>query len=530
MQDPEKDREILINKNIREKIKNWFKNKYNIYLIAILLFAFLIRLYYFWLTKNQPLWWDEAEYMAYAKTLAGKANYTLGEQRLPGFPLFVSIFYILGITNEPLIKFFVVFIPSILVIFLIYLTIKEMYRDKRIALISTAIIAVLWEHLFYSNRFHTENPALIFELLAIYILFKVYINGKDLLFVKSKNKFLVFFLIILSSFISVLFRPGNLLFIPAIFLFLLIYNKEHLFKLKIFATAIGIVVLGTLAFIFLPYSIKSGLLSYYHPENQLAFNTLGVFYGFYQSIIPWLPSILFYALLLGFVVFIFDFIIKWPLIKQIKSDSENLEIKSDIFNMLLIICVLSLFIFVIRPYQGYEYRWFFPLVTGMLVFTSKGIITFSEYISKLLNYKKAAIIFILIILFFGLYTQMVHAGQIIKIKLDSYSQVRDAALWMKDNSNKEDIIFSISHPQTSYYSERKVISYSLAKNDSDLESMIKKYKPKYLTVSIFEQHPEFAYTYPQRHNDTLIPVKVYTMQTEEGERPVLIVYEVSSSI
>ena len=104
--------------------------------------------------------------------------------------------------------------------------------------------------------------------------------------------------------------------------------------------------------------------------------------------------------------------------------------------------------------------------------------------------------------------------------------MREAALWMKDNSDKGDIIFTLSHPQTSYYSERKVISYSLAKNDSDLENMIREYKPKYLTISVFERHPEFVYTYPERHNNTLIPVKVYTMQTDQGVRPVLVVYEI----
>jgi len=510
----------------KEQIKTWLKNPYNLVPIGILIFAFAIRFYYFWLTKNQPLWWDESEYMAYAKTLAGKANYTLGEQRLPGFSLLVSIFFMIGISNEPIIKFFVAFIPSILVIFLVYLTIKEMYPDKKIALISTAIITVLWEHLFYSNRFHTENPALIFELLAIYVLFRVYINEKDLLFVKSKNKFLSLVLIALFSFISILFRPGNLLFVPAIFLFLIFYHKEHLFKKKIIFSLLGILVLGFVGFNILPNSVKSGFLSYYHSENPFAWKALNVFYGFYQSVVPGIPSLFYYAFLIGFVICMFDLIIKWPLIKKIGADSENLEIKSDIFNILLIICVLFLFIFVIRPYQGYEYRWFFPLLTGMLVFTSKGILSFSEYASKLLNYRKAVIIFILVILTLGIYTQVVYADRIIKIKLDSYAPVRDAALWIKENSNKEDIIFSISHPQTSYYSERKVISYSLAKNDSDLDKMIKEYKPKYLTVSIFEPHPEFSYTYQQRHNDTLIPVKAYTMQTQQGIAPVLIVYEV----
>jgi hypothetical protein len=31
--------------------------------IALIIFAGALRLYYFYLTKDQPLWWDEAEYM-----------------------------------------------------------------------------------------------------------------------------------------------------------------------------------------------------------------------------------------------------------------------------------------------------------------------------------------------------------------------------------------------------------------------------------------------------------------------------------
>jgi hypothetical protein len=63
-------------------------------MIAIL-FAVLIRLYYFLLTKSQPLWWDESEYMSQAKAFAGIIDLkTHWGSRLPGFPLTASIFFI----------------------------------------------------------------------------------------------------------------------------------------------------------------------------------------------------------------------------------------------------------------------------------------------------------------------------------------------------------------------------------------------------------------------------------------------------
>jgi len=96
-------------------------------LIIIMIFAFIIRFYYFSVTINQPLWWDEAEYMSAAKSYAGIVDYQLSSQRLPGFPWFVSLFYRVGINSEMFLRFLINFIPSMLVILLVYLTVNEMY-------------------------------------------------------------------------------------------------------------------------------------------------------------------------------------------------------------------------------------------------------------------------------------------------------------------------------------------------------------------------------------------------------------------
>jgi len=61
--------------NRTERIKLWLKDPYNLTLVIIIVLAFAIRLYYFFITKNQPLWWDEAEYMATAKHWAFNVSY-----------------------------------------------------------------------------------------------------------------------------------------------------------------------------------------------------------------------------------------------------------------------------------------------------------------------------------------------------------------------------------------------------------------------------------------------------------------------
>ena len=55
------------------KIRGWIlENK--IFLIVLGIGIFL-RLYYLFLTYNQPLWWDEAEYLLMAKYFAGYGKF-----------------------------------------------------------------------------------------------------------------------------------------------------------------------------------------------------------------------------------------------------------------------------------------------------------------------------------------------------------------------------------------------------------------------------------------------------------------------
>lgn len=509
----------------KEKLQDWLKNPGNLALIAVLIFAFIIRLYYFSITKNQPLWWDESEYMAGAKGYAGIINYKLSALRTPGLSILASLFFRLGITSEPVIRFLVAFIPAILVLLLLYMCLKEMYPDRKIALISVAILSVLWEHLFYSNRFHTENLSLIFQFLAIFVLFRSYVKGKDFWFIKARYALL---LILVFSVISAVFRPGNIIFFPALVLFVLILNKSKIFNKTGIIITIVVIVGAILSLIFIEIP-STGIFGYYHPENPLAWHSFNVLYGFYQSYVSWIPSLLFYAFLLGLILFFMRFYLLYPRFKKISKTPQNLDFKSDIFNFLLLLCVMGFFIFIMRD-RGFEYRWFFPFLTAFLAFTSKGVISFSKFVGGMINNKKVTTGLIILITVLGVYTQIIHADQIIKMKVPSYQQVKDSGLWIKENSNKGDIIISASEPQHYYYTEGEVYGYyRLAgpeNNESAFDNNLTRVKPRYLIVSVFEPGftPPWAYDWPQRHPELVTPVKSYFSDAAQTQ-PILVVYE-----
>ena len=514
-----------------EKITNWLKNPYNLIFFIVFIIILIIRFYYFWLTRNQPVWWDEAEYLASAKHYAGIFDFSheLSEQRLPGFPLLISVFFRLGITNELVLRFLLVFLPSIIAIFLLYFLLIKMYSDKKIALISMVIFGVLWEHLFYSNRFHTENPALIFEFLAIIVLFQAYMKKENFFFIKPKSSLIW---VILFSILSMFFRPGNLLFIPSVFVFFLILNQSFFLsqKRRIYFIAI-LITLFIFSIFFLSILPKVPLLrTYYHPDWPIGWSFLSVFKGFYEPVISWMPSILYFAFVLGIFIVLFNTLIVFDKILRINKNSEELEFKSNLYNLILIILVLSIFIFFLRIPEGstrpYEFRWFFIFLPAMLAFTSKGIIVFSEFISKILNIKNISLLIIIIILAFGAYNQLVHADGIIKNKLDSYIHIKEASLWSKYNSNEKDILFGRSVKQIAYYSDRKTYSSSSYQNESSFFNALKNLHPKYYIEYIYEG-PLLDYILNPSENlrKVLKPVRAWFLDKEQ-KQPVSIVYEI----
>ena len=110
-----------ISEKRKERLVKWLKNRNNLILIGIILLALVLRLYYFDITNSQPLWWDEADYMAYAKNLAGlPTTWIVSSQHNSIYPFFAAILIKLGLSEE-IMKFLLGIIPSFIVVILVYI-------------------------------------------------------------------------------------------------------------------------------------------------------------------------------------------------------------------------------------------------------------------------------------------------------------------------------------------------------------------------------------------------------------------------
>jgi len=293
--------------------------------------------------------------------------------------------------------------------------------------------------------------------------------------------------------------------------------------------AYGAIILAIIvAFIFT--DIPKNFLIYFHSDWPISWNTLGVFFGFYESVIRnnsfqfYLFNILFYAFIIGTIVILFKIGLFYDKLKKVKPDAEDLEFKSNILNILLILGMLFVFVFIMRA-ALYEFRWFFPLLPALLAFTAKGIISTAEFLQEYIQVKYFVPIFIILILAIGGYNQIIHADNIIKMKVNSYEQVRDAAIWLKQNYEKDEQILTISYPQTVYYSEMKVFSYSEIENETSFNQYLLENKPKFLEVSGFENHPTWINSWLENNQNKTRPIRVYYADARKTQ-PLLIIYEI----
>ena len=437
----------------KEKIKSWLKNPHNLTFLAILILAIIIRLYYFALTKNQPLWWDESDYLAYAKNLAGfNTSWIVTAKHNSLFPFLVAALFKIGFSEE-IVKFFLEFIPSILLIPLTYYILIEMYEDKRIALISSFLMAVLWPILFNSMRFHLGIPAMVFGFLAIYIFWKGF-EKKDKIF-KKINPVWAISISIVFIILTYATRRGYFLFGTFFLIYMLLSVKwKVLIKDKFNWISLGVAVVllfltEKIIFISQVAELSQG---YFHTNSPITALALGVFPSYFTNINSPSLSILLYLFWAGLILLLINVFISLGHLKKLKTSSA----RADLFHLITIITTLGFFIFILRPTINFgEPRWYFPLLLGTLVCISRSTVFIIDFIKK--HNKHLALIVLIALIGFGGFYELQHADLIIKNKIPTYQGTKDAGLFLKETSSQNDLIITAPQPQVAYYSERRVI-------------------------------------------------------------------------
>ena len=488
-----------------EKVKNWLKEPSNLAILLVLAIAVVLRLYYFFITKNQALWWDEAAYGSVAKALLNPAlmeSPILAREFIirPLFlPLLWSVFIKFGFA-EQIIKFIIILIPSVFSVFFVYLIAKETL-NKRAALISALIFSVLWIHLFYSLRMLTDVPALFFSLASIYFFIKAY---------RQDFAFKPFFWSIFFLALSIMMRFPFGLVGFAYILFIIFTARFNAFRKKSFWLG-GLIGLIPLFAFFIYNTIKTGFffpalrdVSSTSTATQFAFYTI----GFIPHILQNLFLVFFIA---GLILCLVELSLGFGTIRK------NKKLGNHLFMLFILAITLAFFIFIIKAAED---RYLFVGMISLVYFISFSLDYIYGWIKK---YNKAiAIIAVVLILAFGSYQQFKYGDAMIKDKSQSYAQMKEAFLWIKENSSPSDIAMSYGELYSIYYAERNV--YSIPANETEIESQLSKVKPTFFVLSAYFPHQDYVNTYIQAHSNIFKPEKVVYV----NEKPTVVVYRIQS--
>jgi hypothetical protein len=488
------------------KIKIWLKNPYNALLVGILALAFALRLYFFIKTSGQTLWYDEADYMSTAKHWAFGTPYNLNIHRPPVFQFIGALGFMLGF-NEMVIKFIIILLPSLALVYFVYLLGKEMYNEK-VGLVAGFLTAVSWTLVFWTNRFQPDFFSMCFQVLAVLFMWKYWKS--------DKIKFAVLAGIFTSF--GFLFKLSAVLVPMAFMVFIAVKdrlggfkNKAYYFYSLAFLAPLAPYLIWSQMTFSTPFAFSVG----YGISTQLGFGWYVIKFLYLLS-----ENIIFALFVAGLIISL-----KFLLYADVLVKDKKKCMDPGLFNVITILVVLAWYIFWIRAAED---RWVFLLLPFIFILAGNAIdfiYNFGKKYSKIIS-----VVVILALLAWGGWMQFTHEKSLIDNKKDSYLPVKEAALWMKDNSGKDDKIFSFSYPQTSYYSGRKVLTSIDMEGVNDSESFddfLQREKPRYVEISIFETHPEWLYKWAEGKTNIQV-VQVY-FADEAQKQPSLIVYEVNYS-
>lgn len=487
-------------------IKLWFSDWGTILLVAILILSFIIRLYYLSSTVDQPLWWDEAEYMLKAKSIAfGLPDSGWSSERPIIAPLVLAILFKLGFA-ETGIRFFMVLL-SLGALVLVYLIGKELF-DKKVAIIGTLIFSGIYLNLFYTARILLNIPELLIGLLIFYIFILAYLKNKNYLWI-----------IIPLSIVGFYLRFTVAIYVGIILATIFLVREFSILKDKKLKYVAGVTFLaGVLAVSLLAIFYKFNPISAFlkaieggifirHSGESIYFVSSSYLLTIYTALKP----IFLIFLLFGILAYLWKFI--FLIDKNIKSPDRFA--KSRLFVVIWIFFTLFFYGVVMNHFEDRYLMMIFPV---LCLLSAQGFFSVFEFLKK---YNKEIVAISLAGLFiFAAYQNLTYSEQVINSRINSYSDLKDAGLWIKKNSAIDSVVFSSGMPQNTYYSERKTLPYP--RNESEFQSLIEKEKPKFMILTLLEKSPDWAYNWTEKNKDKITIVKAYFLDPQQTQASTII--------
>jgi len=322
----------------------------------------------------------------------------------------------------------------------------------------------------------------------------------------------------------------------------LITRNLRVFKDKTIWKGVGILVILLLPYLIYLISINFAPLQFYFGEsavsikNPIQWNILGMSFTFLDSIF-WKV-----ALVLGLVSLI-PLLLGLDLVWKQKNKSLNPD-------LLLVLWLVIHFFFYVVIIRGATDRWLLMNTVGLFLVASKGVMLAYDFLKK---YNKVfAVLVALLLVLGGAYQNFNHSVDLIENKKDSYGGVKEAGLWLKENTPADSKVITPSIVQNQYYSQRD--TYDLNYNEEELpagckdlygatvvndscqaasESLFNEkvafVNPDYYVISVYEPvfTPQWAFTYAQRNNLTFLAA--FDEQGGSPQQPTIVIYEFPDS-
>lgn len=455
-------------------------------LLYILIFGLAIRLYYLIKTYFQTLWWDEAVYMIMSTSWGGGPHYEFTAARPILFSFIIYLFNF--VTTSVLVPKLIILFFSMAAILGMYYLGKLATGQQRIGLLAALLTSVFYLHIFYTQRILMDTISFTFFIWAACFFIEY--------FRKDKPKLLYIATAITA--IGFLFRITTAFILIIVFIYLLLMQGFKMFKKKEYWIAIilfGLIIAPYILWGYIQFNgfVLTKAFETNAPDTgSFLGNGLQLFIQYTARGYMMLPNTL------GFLWIIFfgiGLISLYKLFLGFDLRKKDKDIGRMLFILLLFIIPLLASCFFL---DHVEDRYIFNVFPAMIILICIAKFKIMDYIEAREGRTMAVLVFI-IGLGLLLTSQFIAMGPIINGKINSYKEVKDAGLWIKENSNLNDIMVTGSYPQIQYYSQR--YSRHIPKTKEEFESLDQT-NLTYFIVSIFERSPEWAYSYPMEKNLT----------------------------
>lgn len=507
MKEDEKKSEDII-----KKIKTFVNKKHYWILIIILLLGFFVRLNY--VSVNETVWWDEAVYLSLAKNYAFGTVEMSAPWRARVFPMMWSLFYRIGF-GEMFVRYLGIFV-ALGAIFVTYLIGKEFY-NKSMGLLAAFILSLQSEFLFWSARVSLDLYAMLLWGIIILFFWRGYVK-------KGATWQVVVAGAVAGAGIYAYDSVGFLAIV--LIAYLLITERLKWLKNKKLWMGFLAAVIAMAPFLIYhqvhydhPYPRFSNILNqnpettYARPTDALLFD----FFGYFKDIPRQLKWPIMVAFVFGFLIFL-DLIIGFDLIIKQKTK----KYRPELFMLLWGLTVLTVF-GCICAFTGFifEPRFIFPAYPVFAIIAAKGFEKMYDIFKKYNRY--IVLLCIIGLLIWGTYLNVTYADEIIMNRKDSFLGIKPSALWIKENTQPDEIFVGCcTYKPWVYYAEREFKRLPT----ENIDEFLNENKPKYLVLEVYNRHDRCAeITYPQENRDKLELVNIFHID-DAKQIPVILIYEV----